>query len=858
MKKKNIKLTILILTIIGVMFFCTSIVQEQQLFIVTNKNYKENTQILEQLPGTYTSTDGKTITVAENGTTKYLDAYALTVTQATTGNILSGKVGTSKTTATFYQLNDRTILSSKYTSYKQNTDTMYLYDYTVFNITKTVSPDQTGNFELWRNDSKVNTYKTLQDAVDEATTGDTIKITKNLIVTEGVYINKNITIDGQEHTLDKSKWANPVFVVEEGITSYIKNLTIDGGANNFEVDFSLANPAIKSGTLEKDPLSNISAVISKGDITLDKVNFNNHYTKSIGSALNIARGNANISNSTFNHNKATAEGAAIYIGSQPRQGELTYSVKKVVITNSELNYNMVTTSGSVSGGAAISVNWTESTDISKCIFKYNLVDGGGSGGGPAIFTNRNTLSFVDANNLKYPKLSIDESVFEKNYVGNDGSAIENETSELYVNNSKFIGNVGLSSSSSVGTISIQIKGKKYTNNVIENTIFEENEKSIIGDHATPVNLKLNNVTFKNNECLSSCILLYSANADFENVVFENNEAASTIINLISYVDTSDGRITPPVVTVDNVTFLNSKAPVDILLRKASHNLNYLTETLEINGPVNGEIHVWDENKLNINHEFQGIVHLDRTVGINDIKIAQNVKANNQIIEHPNTYTFITHHPVSETNTDVIEFLYLDENKVYTEKEMFMLLNNAIEGYKTQWFANKNFSTDWNFTPTAHATIYGKLVEHTHVSDGTILVKDNIIYEQCECGYLFKKISIDKPKETTYSGETIVATINTELNENDYELKYYVKENDEWKEISEEPKAVGEYKVVVRFNDFEISEEYSINEEVIQEEVPENPHTSNGFITIMTISLTIITLIILVLIYNKKKITKYTI
>ena len=126
MKKQIIFITILLLMILP---FLTDHIHE----VETNRiNYKESADVLEQLPGTYTSTDGKTITVATDGTTKYLDTYTLTVTKAATGNVLSGKVGTNSKAATFYQINDSTLLSGKAISYTYNSATENLYDYTIF------------------------------------------------------------------------------------------------------------------------------------------------------------------------------------------------------------------------------------------------------------------------------------------------------------------------------------------------------------------------------------------------------------------------------------------------------------------------------------------------------------------------------------------------------------------------------------------------------------------------------------------------------------------------------------------------------------------------------------------------------
>ena len=814
--------------------------------IRTNQiNYKESTDVLEQLPGTYTSIDEKTITIATDGTTKYLDTYTLTVQQAATGNILSGKVGTNNKVATFYQLNDTTLVSSTAINYTTAEGTVYLYDHTIFKTAKSILADQSGVFELWRNNSKVNSYKTLQDAVDAATAGDTIKITKDIKVNSGTYINKNINIDGQNHILDKSNWANPVFVVEEGITTNIKNLTIDGGANNFEVDFSLEIPKIKDGTLEKDSLSNISAVISKGNITLDKVNLNNHYTNSIGSALKIVRGNANISNSTFNHNKANTEGGAIYIGSKPRQDEKEFTVKNVEIKNSTLNYNYVTLSGSVAGGAAISVNYTENISVDNCNFIYNYVAGWASGGGPAIFTNRNTLTYATANDLDFTKLSIKNSLFEKNYVTNDGAAIENECAEMEIIGSKFIGNVGLKGGQSVGTISNSIDSKKYADVVIKDSIFDSNivksGVSVIGDHGGLVNIYMDNVQLKNNVGTKS-FLIYSASLDLKNVTFENEIVTTSVIDVRTLADSN----TYPEYEYQNinfadVTFKNTNGPTDVLIRKNNHVMSYNKSTVNINGPTSGEIHIWDNNSLNINANYTGKIYLDGTILPEDVKVKNTAKIIGKIIENPNTYTFITHHPVSETNTDVISFLYLEKGKTYTEKEMFMLLKNNVEGYTTKWYTNTNYTSEWDFTPTAHATIYGKLEEHTHEFDGKLVVDDNKIYEQCTLGHFGKELSLSVTKNNSYTGKEIPISVTNTINAKDYKIVYYVKENNNWKKLNTIPKDAGTYKAVLTYNDMSIEQEYNIE--------PNNPNTA---VNIGVLSFILILLFASIICFNNFK------
>ena len=813
MKRKNQKIQIIMLIVISVFAIYGISDLYVDYSLTANKEYMENATAITQLPGTYTSTDGKTITVASDGTTKYLDTYTLTITEAATGNVLSGKVGTNNKTATLYQLNDKSLVSSTSMNYTTAEGTIYLYDHTVFTTTKTVSPDQTGAFELWRENSKVNTYKTLQDAVDSASSGDTIKITKDLVVTEGTYINKNITIEGNNHTLDKSKWYNPAIVVEEGAILNINNLTIDGGAKNFEVDFSLAYPKIKTGTLELDPKANISSIISKGTLNADKVNMNNHYTTGNGSAMKIIRGNGKITNCNFNHNYAGPEGAAIYIGSQPRVGETTFPAKNIYIDNCDFTYNYSVLSGSVAGGAAIAVNWTEKIDVKNSEFIRNMTGGWSSGGGPAIFTNRKTVAFADANELEYTQLTIDNCLFESNYVANDGAAIENENADMTIRNSSFISNVGLGGGQSVGTVSCSTDGRKLFEIVMENVIFEKNNAaaSIFGDHGTPINLTVKNLKAQNNVG-SVGFLLYSSHLNMENAVFKDERVKVANIDVRPITSITQYPLyNPQEINLKDVNFENTDGPTDIILRRKNHNMNYNHATLNINGNVEGNVKVWDANFVNVNAPLTGNIELDETTQKSNVIVKSPDLLKGKIIENPNTYIITINFPNVDTNNNSVDIIYLEKDKTYTEKEIFMHLQKQKEGYTMKLYTDANYTTPWDYKSTNSMTLYGRWEEHTHEFDGTLILENNKIYEQCILGHFGKELSLSSPTENTYNGKEIPITVNNGLNAKDYKVVYYTKDNNDWKEINTIPIEAGNYKAVLTYNNLEISQEYSILE-----------------------------------------------
>ena len=242
--------------------------------VVTEVNSYEAGETLEVGVGTYTSKDGKSFIVNSNGTISY-DGASLTLTENLMGNILSGKVGTDKKTITLYQLNDSTFISSApllnaaAVTYKNSDgNVIYLYDYTGFKLSVTPVANSEGIFDVYHDGTKVNSYLTLQDAIDASSSGDTIKITDDYKALEGAFVNKDLTIDGMNHTIDRSGFNHSVIVVEEGSKLTLKDITIDGGADEWEVDFDAVTfkdyyIPLKSGSIDNDPKLTLSAVIIK-------------------------------------------------------------------------------------------------------------------------------------------------------------------------------------------------------------------------------------------------------------------------------------------------------------------------------------------------------------------------------------------------------------------------------------------------------------------------------------------------------------------------------------------------------------------------------------------------------------------
>lgn len=829
MKKTNFtKLSFLFLTIILVL----SITMPNNIgtkSIVSEKNILETGNTL-LTAGVFTSADGiHTITVNTDGTVLYDSTYSLTFNQITTGNTLTGKLGTNKKSVTFYQLNNSTIVSGVAINYIHGGETIYLYDYTVFNLTQIPTPT-TGNIEVWSNNQKVNAYSDLQSAVTAATTGDTIKITGDLTITGGAYIKgKNLTIDGNNHILNRATCSNGVFIVEEDATLTINNLTIDGGATNFEVDYENVTfkdykIPLKEGSINNDPKQNLSAIITKGTLNGNGLKVNNNYTASKGGAINVVSGNINLNNSNFIHNYGNQHGGAIYIGSNMKLNHTTYPVKNVVISNCDFSKNYTG-----HGGAIYAYN-TENIKISKSDFRENTGNGG-KGGAICLATENTTNPIGEQLGIDFTHTEVDDCTFDGNWAGNDGFAIQSYDSDLYINNSQFKNNVGTHPTSSVGTVSIEAYRKSYRiYGSIENSLFESNVGPVsgIGDHSSLIDLDVSNTKFISNKGNES-ILLYSAVANFNNCSFLNENVIYTVFDARIY----ENHEIPPVLNITNTTIKDTLGPTDILIRKQKHNQELNTYVVNLNGTTTANVDVWDNNQLVVNSKHTGDITVDGTTTEEKVVISEQGKLDGTVSSNSETYSLVAIYPDSETNERHSAITYLEKNKTYTKAEIYLKTLIEKDGYAITFYTDNTYTTPWDYTVTDNLVVYGLWEEHNHTYTDTLIGHKTGIYKQCECGGLGEGIILTAPKELVTDGNEKSVIINNELgiSKNDYNVIYQFKDTTgNWVNINNAPIKAGEYKAILTYQNETAELEYRITEKLV------NPETYNNIMVICIIML----------------------
>ena len=260
---------------------------------------------------------------------------------------------------------------------------------------------------------EVNNFQELKDAINNNESEIVIK--EDFAFNELLTINYDVTIDGGNHTLTRdSSYLKGLFSITSGYTLNISNLVIDGGASGWKMDYdnryyTQANNKgyvrVPTITVESDLIASATLIANSGSIELDNVTVQN-IRCTVGGCAIRGNGNNTLKNSTFMHIGSSTSGGAIYINGG-----------KTIIDKSTFKDNAagcgVTTA--ISGGS-IYITGATLLDISNnSLFEDNFAQG-----------NAGALYIIKTN------LNIKDTIFRHNMVGNDGSAIQaNSTTGTY-------------------------------------------------------------------------------------------------------------------------------------------------------------------------------------------------------------------------------------------------------------------------------------------------------------------------------------------------------------------------------------------------------------------------------------------
>ena len=236
--------------------------------------------------------------------------------------------------------------------------------------------------------------------------------------------------------------------------------------------------------------------------------------------------------------------------------------------------------------------------------------------------------------------------------------------------------------------------------------------------------------------------------------------------------------------------------------------------------------MWQGNEVYVKGVLNGTIDTDTLTPKDNIVVEDNAKINGDVNINENTKTItLIFKDIEEVDGyfwEVRKFIYTDKTQL-TQQEFFLQHQVEIDNYKLEYYTDTSFQNKWDYLVNDNITIYGKWVEHTHTFDGSFVLHDNAIYEQCSCGHLGKKLSLNIPTDLYYSGNRIETVIDNELSLEGYTIKYQAMNKDGvFVDIEGVPVKVGTYKAILTYDDMAITSEYSIIEK------PINPST--GIIT----------------------------
>lgn len=765
--------------------------------------------------GEYKTCDNShTIEIDAEGSILFDNTYTLTASGSEGEYVLEGSLGTNKTSAKFIWLNEHALMLVSHIKYTVDTESYIMYQNTPFLMDYTPIQSVEGAIEVWSNNSMVSAFDDFQSAIVSASNGDTIKLTRNMAITEGATImGKNITIDGGNFTIDKSLWANTVFAVADNASLNINNLIIDGKATGWEVDFdavTFTNGSIplKANSADNDPVSFYPAITTSGKLYANNLTIENIYsTTNAGIGITMTKGELDIQNSEFIHNQSKG-GGAILIGATILESELEeYHVAQVNFAHTNF-INNYSNSNNGNGGA-VYINAVKEVDFEDCTFNTNVANGSYGYGG-AIFVSRagsggGYNSTAHKLGLPFPQISINNSEFLNNWTGNDGSAINNYDAEFTITNTQFVGNVGVwYPNQSVGCFSCQVeRSGVWAIEKIENCLFERNKGVCSGfaDHGTLLDFRVKDTTFRENEGNTTVYMLTGV-VSFERCTFENEKSSRAVIH-ITPNDTSawyagSGKSTSTIVIKDT-TFDGTASGVDIRLNSDRHADTSLVEAeLYIEGETNANIQLRDESHLILEGKLTGDIVLDEKTPADNVVFSENAEMEGSITTAVSKY-YVTFNFLDGNNDNQTKKIILEINREYTAEEIQELLEISKDGHIFKVYTDSNHTVEWGYTITEAVTLYGRWEEHTHSFD-TYIVNGSSIEKICECGKVGGSLAISANANLVYTGnaKTVNVTNTLDAQDDEYTITYLVKlENGVWVK-STSPVNVGTYKAVLSY------------------------------------------------------------
>ena len=401
-----------------------------------------------------------------------------------------------------------------------------------------------GNLNL-----NIRTFTDLQNAIGLVT--GTLTLNQNIAMTakeaanftNGITINKDITIDGKGHTID-AKNLGRIFSIGEGFTVTLTNATlingraVEGGAIYNDGSLTLSDVKLSDNAADgyggavfnngelvvsdsvfdsNDVLNRGSASVDyggaaiynwyDGNLTVSGSNFTNNIKNYkngdnlVGAITTI--GNATVSGSNFVNNSGRWGGAISATGAELRKNSSTLTVSNTIFKDNSALY---------AGAVYI---WGSNYNIADCVFDNNTAFGKGNmtpnnnNGGALVvsqvsrfnepitgtissskFTN-NKAQYGGAAYFNKGFVTITDSVFENNVATAEGGAVDFSHASVKdlvvsINNSSFVGNKAPVAGAIFTNVDSKITNSNFTKNTASKggAVLNENGAKLTVDNST--------------------------------------------------------------------------------------------------------------------------------------------------------------------------------------------------------------------------------------------------------------------------------------------------------------------------------------------------------------------------------------
>ena len=401
-----------------------------------------------------------------------------------------------------------------------------------------------GNLNL-----NIRTFTDLQNAIGLVT--GTLTLNQNIAMTakeaanftNGITINKDITIDGKGHTID-AKNLGRIFSIGEGFTVTLTNATLingkadKGGAIYNDGSLTLSDVKLSDNAADSyggavfnngelvvsdsvfdsnDVLNRGSASVDyggaaiynwyDGTLTVSGSNFTNNIKNYkngdnlVGAITTI--GNATVIGSNFVNNSGRWGGAISATGAELRKNSSTLTVSNTIFKDNSALY---------AGAVYI---WGSNYNIADCVFDNNTAFGKGNmtpnnnNGGALVvsqvsrfnepitgtisgskFTN-NKAQYGGAAYFNKGFVTITDSVFENNVATAEGGAVDFSHASVKdlvvsINNSSFVGNKAPVAGAIFTNVDSKITNSNFTKNTASKggAVLNENGAKLTVDNST--------------------------------------------------------------------------------------------------------------------------------------------------------------------------------------------------------------------------------------------------------------------------------------------------------------------------------------------------------------------------------------